>query len=107
MYVAMSNACWSVRVPGRSNGMLYRMNDAARSCRAIDAPMLNDFGPQRAGIGLMPAPLFPWQRAQFPMKSGRPRDESPVRPGGILAIPSNRRCSPFGTPREMYDRYAT
>ena len=60
------------------------MNDAARSCRAIDAPMLNDFGPHSAGnAGAMPAPSLPWQRAQLSVNSPRPRVESPTSVGHL------------------------
>src|SRR5262245_31032490 len=60
-YAAMSYACWSVSDPGLSKGMLCRMNDAARSTRAMEAAMLNDLGPQSAGAGPIPAPSLPWQ----------------------------------------------
>src|SRR4051812_7412397 len=86
--------------------MLCLMNDAARSCRAIDAPMLNDFGPHNAGMGPMPAPLFPWQRAQLSVNSLIPRDESPTS-FGSCAMDSPRTCEPVGTPREMNAKYAT
>ena len=97
-YAARSYASWLLSVPGRSNGMLWRMNDAARSTRAIDAPILNDRAPHRAGTGPMPAPSVPWQRAQFSVKSAFPRAESPES-AGIFGKPSPRTCSPSGTPR--------
>src|SRR2546429_2587160 len=56
---ATSNACWSVSVPGWSNGMFSRMNAAAVRTRVIPAPTLYDLGPHRGGATAVPCPSRP------------------------------------------------
>src|SRR5687768_1711016 len=114
MYAATSNACCGVSVFPAPSGMLCQMNDAAFPSRVIDAPTLNDFGPQTAGAGGcnagLPSPDAWWQATQNFVYTPSPRVASPSMPAGIAANPAapGSRCpSPTGTPRDSHAMYAS
>ena len=83
--------------------MLCQMKLAARSSRAMDAPMLYDLGPQSGGMGPLPAPCGPWHVMQSCVSyTTRPAVVSPTSVSFIEMMPSAPAIFvPTGTSCEM------
>src|SRR5207237_5278677 len=105
-YAATSNACWSVNVPGWSNGMLSLMNAAAVRTRAIPAPMLYECAPHTGGATAVPSPSAPWHLTQLVAYTRAPAAVSALR-AAHFASRLDMGAGATGTARDRNHRYAT